>query len=832
MFVVLFFLSGLAIAQDGLVGHWEFDDPANLTKATIGANLILSGGHTAVEGPAVQDGAVNIGIGSNYIVPHGIDPNGGGSRVNEFSLVMDIKIPDYGKWYCIYQSDLTNTDDGEWFINTSGYMGVGQTGYTPDKINPGEWYRIAISVKNGTQYNYYYDGYLLLNGAAGDIDGRFSLNTAFILFGDENGEDAALDVADVKLYSRALSDQEIADLGGYNHKPNSVVEPDSTIFTYLQTPSPTSIHVCWHASGSTESIVEYGLTEGLGNIESGGVIEFDVYTTWHTVKLTGLSPETVYYYKAVTDTMESEIQKFKTPPVAGDSTQHIRFVFMGDNRSEPDVFTRVVDSMKAKVTDLYGPNIEENLNLVLNVGDVVTTGGVISQYIREYFRPLYSVSGNVPVMVSIGNHENEAEHFYNYMKYEELGGPEGEKYYSFKYGRILFIAINSNWQLRNETQVAWLDTLMAAAEADNMIDWVFAFCHHPGRSELWPDGNTAYVQDQIIPTLNKYKKADMLAYGHSHNYERGAVQEGNLRLVLSGGAGSQLDRWGMYGNQTNYPEIQKAYDHYCYTLIDIDIPNRSYQATNYSLGHPQKELDNTIIDSFSRDKKALPPTQPGLVSPLSGSEKTPPFDLEAQDFTKDYQIMSSHFQVTATQGDYNEASIDKIRDFEDIYGDSGPPDYLPIDLNANIDLSKFFVSGVGLEDGKTYWWRMRYRDKNLQWTEWTEERSFSVSSSTAIDDQKNIIVKRTALYQNYPNPFNSTTIIRFDLKKLGFVSLYIYSIEGKLIKTLVNNQMPAGAFSINWDGKDAHNHTLPSGTYILKLETPDYSKSEKAVLIK
>ncbi len=479
-------------------------------------------------------------------------------------------------------------------------MGVGQTGYTPDKIKPGEWYRIAISVQNGTHYNYYYDGHLLLNGAAGEIDGRFSLSSAFILFGDENGEDAALDVADVKLYSRALSNEEIAGLGGYNHKPESVTEPDSIIYTYLQTPSPTSIFVCWHASASTESIVEYGLTEALGMQQSGEAFEFDTTTIWHTVKLTDLSPETVYYYKAITDTMESEIKKYKTPPLPGDSTGHIRFAFVGDNRTEPDVFTWVVESMRDKVVELYGPDIEENLNLVLNVGDIVTTGGVLSQYKREYFEPMNSVSGNVPVMVSIGNHENEAEHYYNYMKYEELGGPEGEKYYAFQYGKILFIAINSNWQLRNETQITWLDTLMATAENDDTIDWVFAFCHHPGRSEIWPDGNTAYVQDRVIPTLNKYSKADMLVYGHSHNYERGAVQDGNLRLVLSGGAGSNLDRWGMYGNQENYPEIQRAFDHYCYTLIDIDIANRQYQATNYSLGHTDLIRDNLIIDSFAQ----------------------------------------------------------------------------------------------------------------------------------------------------------------------------------------------------------------------------------------
>jgi len=82
-----------AFSQSDLVGHWKFDDPNNLTQANVGNDLVLSGSNTAVTGPAAGDGAVNIGPGSYYICPHGMSPSGGGSRVNEFTLVMDVKIP-------------------------------------------------------------------------------------------------------------------------------------------------------------------------------------------------------------------------------------------------------------------------------------------------------------------------------------------------------------------------------------------------------------------------------------------------------------------------------------------------------------------------------------------------------------------------------------------------------------------------------------------------------------------------------------------------------------------------------------------------------------------
>ncbi len=97
-----------------------------------------------------------------------------------------------------------------------------------------------------------------------------------------------------------------------------------------------------------------------------------------------------------------------------------------------------------------------------------------------------------------------------------------------------------------------------------------------------------------------------------------------------------------------------------------------------------------------RDKKALPLEQPGLVDPVSGSDVKPPFQLESDDFSKDYEIMSSQFQITAVQGNYSEMKVNKIRDFEDLYGDTGPPDYNPIDLNKNIDLSIVFSNRCGV----------------------------------------------------------------------------------------------------------------------------------------
>ena len=826
----LFIFITQVFSQDGFVGHWTFDDAQSLIKADIGGDLVLHGSHTAVAGPTEEDGAVRIGVGSYYILAHGLSPDGG-NNVNEFSFVMDIKIPTTGRWHCMYQSDLTNTSDGEWFINPSGSMGVGDTGYTDALINPDEWYRIAVSVKNGSRYDYYVDGVKALTGAPGDIDGRFSLQPAVLLFADNNSEDNILDVADVKLFSHALSDSEMTALGGYEHE---IIIPDEEIpVPYLQTATPTSIYVCWHSHASTESVVEYGTTESLGSEMHGDVHEFNAATIWHWAKLTDLTPETCYYYKVRTDTVESHIYSFKTPPLDDKATGHIRFAVLGDNRTEPDKFKWVVDSMNEKVQELYGADIKESLNLVFDVGDIVTTGGVLSQYRREYFEPLQSVSPNVPTMVSIGNHEGEAQYYYDYMKYEDFAGSEGERYFSFRIGRVLFITINSNTQLQNDTQIEWLDGVLQAAQNDETVEWIFAFCHHPGHSEIWPDGNTAYVQDRVIPTLNKYSKVDMLTYGHSHNYERGAVQEGNVRLMLNGGAGSALDRWGMYSNQQDYPEIHKAYDYYCYSIIDIDIAAKSLTSTSYSLGNLDKPMDNVAFDYFIRNKaQQAPPATPGLAAPGNHASQKPPFFLQASHFDGTYGIMSSHFQVIKDGGDFEQPLIDSIRDYENIYWDTGTPNYNPIDRNKGIDLTKFMITGTNMDDEKSYRWRVRYRDLNLQWSQWSEEFFFTNTALSAISTSDDAVVKESKLYANYPNPFNPTTSIQFDVSGKGIVSLKVYDANGRLVNTLVDKELSNGKYTVNWNGKDEFGRQVSSGIYFIHVLMPEYQKTQKATLLK
>jgi len=79
----------------------------------------------------------------------------------------------------------------------------------------------------------------------------------------------------------------------------------------------------------------------------------------------------------------------------------------------------------------------------------------------------------------------------------------------------------------------------------------------------------------------------------------------------------------------------------------------------------------------------------------------------------------------------------------------------------------------------------------------------------------------------YPNPFNPTTTISFSIPQSDMVSLNVYDITGKLITTLINEQLNIGYHSIDWDGTNQS-----SGMYLVRMESGEYVETQKLLLVK
>ena len=102
--------------------------------------------------------------------------------------------------------------------------------------------------------------------------------------------------------------------------------------------------------------------------------------------------------------------------------------------------------------------------------------------------------------------------------------------------------------------------------------------------------------------------------------------------------------------------------------------------------------------------------------------------------------------------------------------------------------------------------------------------------ATGVEDGE---VHRLELAQNSPNPFNPVTSIAFTVPEgAGRVSLTIFNVSGQVVRTLVDEKLPAGPASAAWDGTDDAGLPLGSGIYFAKLATSEESAHRKLTLLK
>ena len=105
--------------------------------------------------------------------------------------------------------------------------------------------------------------------------------------------------------------------------------------------------------------------------------------------------------------------------------------------------------------------------------------------------------------------------------------------------------------------------------------------------------------------------------------------------------------------------------------------------------------------------------------------------------------------------------------------------------------------------------------------------TFHNISITGITPINSSIPEKYSLGQNYPNPFNPATNIQIDVAQSGFTKLYVYDMLGRIVSTLVNENLTAGSYKVNWNASG-----FTSGVYFYRLETERYYEVRKMILIK
>ena len=394
---------------------------------------------------------------------------------------------------------------------------------------------------------------------------------------------------------------------------------------YLQQAAPTTMTIRWRSSQSIAGRVKYGASAAsLTNTANAAAS-----TTEHEVTLTGLTANTTYFYSigSAFDTLAGgdAAHTFTTPPPAG-STANFRVWVLGDAGTGTASQTSVRDAFYTW-TGAHDPN------LVLQLGDNAYNSGLDSEFQAKVFDIYGSLMKRVPFWSCLGNHEtNQATSFvdtypyfsiYTFPKAAQCGGVASgtEHYYSFDYGNIHFISLDSMTASRSATGA--MATWLTADLASNTQTWVVAFFHHPPYTKGSHDSDTETglieMRTNLLPILET-GGVDLVLCGHSHSYERSYLLDGHYGLsnTLTAAMKKNAGDGRPGGNGAYIKPLTGPRDHFGAVYA---VAGSSGQTSGGSLNHPAhfislNNLGSLVLDvsanrldaTFIRENASLPDT--------------------------------------------------------------------------------------------------------------------------------------------------------------------------------------------------------------------------------
>ena len=332
---------------------------------------------------------------------------------------------------------------------------------------------------------------------------------------------------------------------------------------YLQMGSSSEMTVRWRTSGLGDSVVRYGTVEGvLDQVES--IIESEKD---HIVKLTGLLPDTRYYYQVdrtaygtsqVVSTPAADTY-FETAPVAG-SLDPTSIWVIGDSGTAGSKAEGVYTGFR----NLFGPSEVPQTDVWLMLGDNAYSSGTDSEFQEAVFEIYPELLRNSVLWSTIGNHEARSAggapylDIFSFPENGESGGVASttELYYSFDRANIHFICLDSqtggnyNDAPGGGGMYDWLEADLQACDKD----WIIAFFHHgpytKGSHNSDTEGKHIQMRKFLVPLLESYG-VDLVLSGHSHQYERTPFINGHhgpdsgsetfsAANIVDGGNGSEI----------------------------------------------------------------------------------------------------------------------------------------------------------------------------------------------------------------------------------------------------------------------------------------------------
>jgi hypothetical protein len=371
---------------------------------------------------------------------------------------------------------------------------------------------------------------------------------------------------------------------------------------YLQDVSMTEATLRWRTDVSSDSRVWLGTRpDSLSLVASDGDRGRN-----HELRITGLEPGSRYYYaigSRDTQLASGADYFFETAPAGAEPT---RIWVLGDSGTGTSGQREVRDAY-------YAYAGADGTDLVLMLGDNAYERGSDSDYQERLFDVYGRILRHSPVWPTFGNHEAFASsselqsgpyyEIFSLPRNGEAGGvPSGtEAYYSFDYGNIHFVCLNSYDVSRapDGPMVTWLQRDLAA----NDRDWTIAFFHHQPYSKGSHDSDSnelmSEMRSNVLPVLEQFG-VDLVLTGHSHSYERSMLIDGHYgrsgglrpRMILDDGSG----REGETG-----PYVKPAPGPVPHAGAVFAVVGVSGEAKNAELDHPVMYTSRSVLGSMVID---------------------------------------------------------------------------------------------------------------------------------------------------------------------------------------------------------------------------------------
>ncbi|HAB16539.1 MAG TPA: metallophosphoesterase family protein [Verrucomicrobiota bacterium] len=382
---------------------------------------------------------------------------------------------------------------------------------------------------------------------------------------------------------------------------------------YLQLATPNSMVIRWRTDQLCPGMVRFGLTPATATNRTSHSGELSE----HVVRLSGLKPDTRYFYEVgratnLWFTSFGVTNSFVTPPPIGPA-QSTRVWVLGDSGT--------ANRHQAAVRDAYYAwSFDRRTDLWLMLGDNAYSTGTDKQYQKAVFDMYPTMLRTSPLWPTLGNHDagsanspTQSGVYYDIFTLPTLGQAGGlpsgtEAYYSFDYANIHFICLDSHDTDRspNGAMAQWLKADLESTARD----WIICFFHHPPYTKGSHDsdsltdssGRLVQMRENIVPILEA-GGVDLVLAGHSHDYERSYLISGAYGFSTNMIAANFVDHGD--GRQNGTGAYQKPAGNEPHAGAVYIVAGSSGQTSGGPLNHRAMFLSLNKLGSLVLDVNGL-----------------------------------------------------------------------------------------------------------------------------------------------------------------------------------------------------------------------------------